>query len=245
MRERLRRANAEVSRVLDEQILTDQWSFEMNTLTSPHVVQLLDRLFTEADASEPAMEAVAQSEAFGLLTSRTGYRQFYGLLKDIPLPVSRETGALLYMLTRATRAQSVLEFGTSFGVSTIYLAAALRDNGGGRIITTEFESSKAERAREHLTEAGLIDLVEIREGDALETLAHSLPDALDLVLLDGAKALYADILHLVAARLRPGSLVLADDAHRCPEFVSRIRSDAHHYLSVPLAGDLEISMRLA
>jgi predicted O-methyltransferase YrrM len=220
-------------------------SFKVNTLTSPHIIEQLDRLFKEADRSEPALEAVAQSEASHLLTSRTGYRQFYGLLKDVPLPVSRETGVLLYMLTRATRAQSVLEFGTSFGVSTIYFAAALRDNGGGRIITTEFEPSKAARAREHLTQAGLIDLVEIREGDALETLAHDLPDTLDLVLLDGAKALYADILHLVESRLRPGSLLIADDTHRCPEFVSRMRSNADKYLSVPLTGDLEMSMRLS
>jgi predicted O-methyltransferase YrrM len=149
------------------------------------------------------------------------------------------------MLTRSTRARNILEFGTSFGVSTIYLAAALRDNGGGRVITTEFESSKAARARENLTEAGLIDLVEIREGDALETLAHDLPETLDLVLLDGAKGLYADVLQRVEPCLRAGSLVLADDARHCPEFVSQIRSDANRYLSVPLVGDLELSMRLA
>lgn len=216
-----------------------------NTLHSPPIVQLLDRLFTEAHASEPAMQAVAQSDASHLLTSRTGYRQFYGLLKDIPLPVSRETGELLYMLTRSTRAQSILEFGTSFGVSTLYLAAALRDNGGGRILTTEFESSKAARARENLAGAGLLDLVEIREGDALETLSRDLPETVDLLLLDGAKALYADILQRVETRLRPGSLVLADDARHCPEFVSRMRSAGSRYLSVPLAGDLEISMLLS
>lgn len=217
----------------------------INTLHSPQIVRLLDRLFNEAEASEPALQAVAQSDASHLLTSRTGYRQFYGLLKEIPLPVSRETGDLLYMLTRSTRTQHILEFGTSFGVSTIYLAAALRDNGGGRIITTEFEPSKAARAREHLTEAGLIDLVEIREGDALETLAHDLPEVLDLVLLDGAKALYSEILQRVEACLRPGSLVLADDARHCPGFVSQIRSDADRYVSVPLAGDLEMAMRLS
>jgi predicted O-methyltransferase YrrM len=215
-----------------------------NTLNSPQIVKLLDRLFAEAEASESALEAVAQSDASHLITSKTGYRQFYGLLKDIPLPVSRETGYLLYMLARSTRAQSILEFGTSFGVSTIYLAAALRDNGGGRIITTEFESSKAARARENLTQAGLIDLVEIREGDALETLAQDLPETFDLVLLDGAKGLYADVLYHVEACLGPGSLVLADDARHCPEFVSHMRSDVNRYVSVPLAGDLEMSMRL-
>jgi predicted O-methyltransferase YrrM len=216
-----------------------------NTLNSPHVARVLDRLFDESDASEPAWEAVAQSDASRLLTSRAGYREFYGLMKDIPLPVSRETGYLLYMLTRSTGARCVLEFGTSFGVSTIYLAAALRDNGGGRIITTEFEPSKAARARDNLTEAGLIDLVEIREGDALETLAHDLPETLELVLLDGAKPLYADILQRIEGCLRPGSLVLADDARFCQEFVNRMRSGANRYMSVPLAGDLEISMRLS
>lgn len=217
----------------------------MNTLTSPQVVQMLDRLFAEEDASEPAMAAIRQSDASQLVTSRTGYRQFYELVKDVPLPVSRETGVLLYMLVRSAGAKSVLEFGTSFGVSTIYIAAALRDNGGGRILTTEFEPSKVARARQHLTQAGLIDLVEIREGDALETLASQLPDVFDLVLLDGAKALYADVLDRIESRLRPGSLVLADDARLCPEFVSRMRSDASCYLSVPLAGDLEMSMRVA
>lgn len=148
------------------------------------------------------------------------------------------------MLARSTLARSILEFGTSFGVSTIYLAAALRDNGGGRIITTEFEPGKAARARENLLEAGLMGLVEIREGDALETLASQLPDTLDLVLLDGAKALYRDILERVEACLHPGSLVLADDAHHGPEYVHSMRSNPQQYLSVALAGNLEMSMRL-
>ena len=216
-----------------------------NTLDSPHITNLLERLFQEADASGEALQAVAQSDASHLLTSRTGYRQLYALLKDIPLPVSRETGYLLYMLARSTDARHIVEFGTSFGISTIFLAAALRDNGAGRVITTEFESSKAARARENLTEAGLIDLVEIREGDALETLAHDLPVAVDLVLLDGAKGLYADVLQLLEGHLHSGSLLLADDARLCQEFVNRMRSDAKRYLSVPLAGDLEISMRIS
>jgi predicted O-methyltransferase YrrM len=216
-----------------------------NTLNSPHIAQLLNRLFAEAEASAPTLKAVAQSDASRMLTSRTEYRKFYGLLKDIPLPVSRETGNLLYMLARSTGARHVVEFGTSLGVSTIYLAAALRDNGGGRVITTEFEPSKADRARQHLTEAGLIDLVEIREGDALETLTRDLPKTVDIVLLDGAKALYAEVLDRVETRLRPGSLVLADDANLSPEFVNRMRANPSLYLSAPLAGDLELSMRLA
>jgi len=225
-------------------MVTNTLDSSLNTLNSPHIARVLDRVFKEADASEPALKAVAQTDAIRLLTSRTDYRHFYSLLKEIPLPVSRETGALLYMLTHFTHAQTILEFGTSFGVSTIHLAAALRDNGGGRIITTEFEPEKAARARINLAEAGLIDLVEIREGDALETLSHNLPETLDLVLLDGAKALYADILDRIEPHLRRGSILLADDAHHCPEYVSRMRSDTNRYISVPLTGDLELSMRL-
>src|SRR6185503_15451373 len=131
-----------------------------------------------------------------LMRSKTDYLEFYSRLKDLPLPISRETGILLYMLARASRARTIVEFGTSFAISTLHLAAALRDNGGGHLITSEFEPSKVERARRNLTEGGLIDLVEIRVGDALKTLATDLPETVDLLLLDGAKSLYPDILAL-------------------------------------------------
>src|SRR3546814_17157416 len=94
------------------------------------------------------------------------------------------------MLARSAKARTIVEFGTTFGISTLHLAAALWDNGGGRLITSEFEPSKVVRAREHLTAAGLADLIEIREGDALRTLATDLPESIALLLLDGATALY-------------------------------------------------------
>jgi predicted O-methyltransferase YrrM len=178
-----------------------------------------------------------------VVRSRTDYLDFYGRMKDIPLAVSRETGALLYMLARGCRARSIVEFGTSFGISTLHLAAALRDNGGGRVITTEFEPSKVTRARNNLTAGGVMDLVEIRTGDALETLSVDLPETIDLVLLDGAKALYPDILSLVESNLRPGAFVVADNADFCPEYLERVRSPAGGYISTPFGGDVELSMR--
>ena len=99
--------------------------------------------------------------------SKTDYLDFYGRLKDVALPVSRETGVLLYMLARGGRARTIVEFGTSFGTSTLHLAAALRDNGGGRLLTCEFGPSKVTRARENLVSGGLFDLGEIREGRSL------------------------------------------------------------------------------
>ena len=149
------------------------------------------------------------------------------------------------MLARSVRARTIVEFGTSFGISTLHLAAALRDNGGGRLIGSEFEPSKITRARANLHAAGLSDLVEIREGDALQTLARDLPDSIDLILLDGAKSLYSPILSLLEGRLRSGALIVADNADDSPEYLTRVRSASGDYLSVPFADDVELSMRLA
>jgi predicted O-methyltransferase YrrM len=179
-----------------------------------------------------------------LRTSPTEYQALYSRMKDFHLAVSPETGVMLYMLARAIGASSIVEFGTSFGISTLHLAAALRDNGGGRLIGTEFEPSKIAHARENLAAAGLSDLVEIRAGDALETLASDLPDTIDLVLLDGAKPLYPRVLALIEKRLRTGALIVADNADWCPEYLGRVRSPAGGYLSVPFAADVELSMRL-
>jgi predicted O-methyltransferase YrrM len=210
----------------------------MSALTQPALSKLIDRLFAEADAAEnerwPATRA----------SDRSDYRQYYGILKDQPLPVSPATGRLLYMLARSTRARTIVEFGTSFGISTLHLAAALRDNGGGQLIGSEFEPSKIARARANLGTAGLSDLVEIREGDALQTLAGDLPDAIDLVLLDGAKSLYSPILSLLEGSLRGGALIVADNADDSPEYLARVRSAAGDYLSVPFAKDVELSIRL-
>jgi predicted O-methyltransferase YrrM len=149
------------------------------------------------------------------------------------------------MLVRATGASSIVEFGTSFGISTLHLAAGLRDNGGGRVITTEFEPSKVARGRENFAAAGLADLIELREGDAIETLGRDLPAEIDLVLLDGAKSLYAAVLTQLERQMRPGTLIVADNADRNPEYLQRVRSPANGYTSVPFADDVELSMRVA
>jgi predicted O-methyltransferase YrrM len=217
----------------------------MTTLTAAPVAPLLDRLFKEADAAtSPELAKMSREELMRVMHSKTEYLDYYGRLKDLWLPVSRETGALLYMLARSTNARTVVEFGTSFGISTLHLAAALRDNGGGCLITSEFEPSKVARAREHLTAGGLIDLVEIRAGDALDTLSVDLPESIDLLLLDGAKALYGDILNLVENRLRPGALIVADNADYSPEYLAYVRSPDHGYVSTPFGEDVELSMRI-
>jgi predicted O-methyltransferase YrrM len=220
----------------------------MTTLTTAPLAPLLDRLFKEADAasptSSPAFADVSAAERARLMRSKTEYVEFYGRMKDFPLAISRETGALLYMLARSSQARTIIEFGTSFGISTLHLAAALRDNGGGRLITSEFEPSKVARARDNLAAGGLIDLVEIREGDALQTLSVDLPERVDLLLLDGAKALYPEILSLVESRMGTGALIVADNADYSPEYLARVRPPAKGYMSTPFAEDVELSMRV-
>jgi predicted O-methyltransferase YrrM len=209
---------------------------------------LLDRLFDEAatawDRAKPTIGEISPEERDRCMRSKTEYLDFYGRLRDLPLAVSREAGVLLYMLARGCGARTIVEFGTSFGISTLYLAAALQDNGGGHLITTEFEPSKVERARNNLLAGGLVDLVEIRVGDALQTLSVDLPETIDLLLLDGAKSLYPEILGLVESRLRPGAFILADDADHSPEYLARVRLPANGYLSVPFAEDIELSIRI-
>ena len=89
------------------------------------------------------------------------------------------------------------------------------------------------------------DLVEIREGDALKTLASDLPDSIDLLLLDGAKSIYCEVLDLVESRLRAGALIVADNADYSPDYLARVRTSENGYLSVPFGEDVELSIRLA
>ena len=217
------------------------------TLTQAPVSTVLQQLFAEADATSVtlrqtlSMLPAAERDALMASARAADFRPFYERAKGFHLAVSRETGTLLYMLARSMKARSIVEFGTSFGVSTLHLAAALRDNGGGRLISTEFEAGKVRQARGNIERAGLADLVEIREGDATQTLAGHLPEQIDLVLLDGAKALYPRILELLEPRLRAGAIVIADNADWSEEYLAQVRSGGR-YLSVPFAQDVEMSM---
>jgi predicted O-methyltransferase YrrM len=220
----------------------------MITISGTPVAPLLDRLFGEAEAASPlaspAFAALSAEDRVRLMRSKQDYRALYSDLRDFALPVSRETGQLLYLMARAIRARSIVEFGTSFGLSTLHLAAALRDNGGGRLITSEFEPSKVAVARANITAAGLSDLVEVREGDALETFRHDLPETIDLLLLDGAKSLYGDVLELVEDRLRPGAVIVADNADYCPDYLERVGAVGNGYYTMSFTDDVELSIRL-
>ena len=200
-------------------------------LGSARLDALLARLYGNALRQDPGLRQAASAQGIG--EQDPG---FYGAMRGAYMPVTPEFGKLLYLLARAVRARSVVEYGTSFGISTLFLAAALRDNGGGRLITTELEPAKVARARAHLEEAGLSDLVELRAGDALRTLREGLPASIDLLLLDGAKSQYLAVLRLLEARLAPCALVAADnsDMEASAAFLAHVRDPAHGYVAAAL-----------
>lgn len=219
----------------------------MNTLSSGRIAQVLDRLHQTAEAADRDFKAriMADLEVAGasmermiaekLAEERADYRAIYRGRADNFLAVSPAYGRFLYAIARACRATRIVEFGTSMGISTIYLAAALRDNGGGHLIGTELEPAKVMRARASLDAAGLADLVDVREGDALETL-KDVGGEVELLLIDGAFTLYLPVLKLVEPRLKPGAVLLGENAF-APEYLEYVRNPANGYVSQPLPVD--------
>ncbi|HEY8967188.1 MAG TPA: class I SAM-dependent methyltransferase [Candidatus Methylacidiphilales bacterium] len=219
---------------------------------SEKVRAVLRRLHSQSEEADRSFhEKVAKLPPEMVKSASADYRSFYGFAERAHLAIDEESGRLLYMLLRSAQARTVVEFGTSFGISTLYLAAAVRDNGGGKVVTCELFPSKAEHARKNLEEAGLYEeLVEIRTGDALESLAGGVGREIDAVLLDGAKQLYLPILKLLEPSLRPGALIAADNMEHLTvaEFADYIRDPKNGYESANLPlreGDsFEIAVRI-
>lgn len=212
----------------------------MNSLTDPGLAELLERLHREADAQMPDLRK--RVATMGKNEQTPGY--WFQELRDFYLPVSREQGQFLYQTVRAVRPERVVEFGSSFGISAIYLAAGLRDNGGGIVIGSELIEQKAATARSNLSAAGLDDYADIRSGDARQTLADP-GGSIDIVLLDGGPALYIEVLQLLVPDLRPGALVIADniddDLH---PYATWVRDPANGFVSssITLKGGTEYSV---
>jgi predicted O-methyltransferase YrrM len=216
------------------------------TLHQPQVQEVLSRLYAEAQANDSKVQAEEQA-----LLAAGG-----GVIDDATLQsindrtfmaVAPEVGRLIYLLVRSRRPAVVVEFGTSFGLSALHIASALRDNRFGRLITTEQSVTKASRAAQHLKQAGLSDLVEIRQGDAFQTLTGL--TGIDLLLLDGWKPLYLPLLKQLEPVLSAGCLIVADDvislSEKLAPYLRYVRDAANGYVSceIPLDDGLELSTR--
>lgn len=170
-------------------------------------------------------------------------------MSDRYMPISPETGTLLYTMIRAARPEAVVEFGTSYGISGLYIAAALRDNGVGHLYTTELSSKKVTAAARNFEQAGVADVVTILPGDARETLA-SVTESIGIVLLDGWKEMYLPVLALIEPKLRSGATIVADNTTRADvaPYLDYVRDPGNGYTSMSMGARghdaVEISCRL-
>ena len=212
----------------------------MSALNSPKVQAVLARLFAASalqEAARPAMPAGFSHEA-------SSPQERADALAAVYMPISAQGGDLLYSLLRASRPDRIVEFGTSFGISTIYLACAILDNGKGHLYSTELSAAKVEAARRNLLEAGVADKVTVLQGDALQTLID-VPGPIGLVLLDGWKDMNLPVLKMLEPRLAAGALVIGDDNtfKTMADYLRYVRDRANGYVSVnfPVEDGMEIS----
>lgn len=215
--------------------------WNVDSLTNGRVAELLAKLHQDAESADRSMKeqimamvaasgkSLEQFFAEKIAKDKTDYKSASRGQAERFLAVSPSYGRFLYMCVRASRAARIVEFGTSMGVSTIYLAAALRDSGGGQLIGSEIEPAKVVRARANVEAAELSDLVDIREGDAMETLRDT-GGEIDLLLLDGAFPLYLPVLKLIEPRLKTGAFVLAENALD-RDYLDYVRDPTNGYLS--------------
>ncbi|MEY3360467.1 MAG: hypothetical protein RL531_186 [Actinomycetota bacterium] len=173
-------------------------------------------------------------------------QQMSDLLVDAYIPISPVVGRLLHLFALTRPPGRIVEFGTSHGLSTIYLAAAI-SAGDLPIITTEAEPAKVAAAWENFSVAGVVDRIDLRAGDAFETLAE-FDEPISMLFLDGWKGLYLPLLRHLEDRLVNGAIVIADDTallpELCADYLDYIRGNTSSYVSseVPVDDGLEVSV---
>lgn len=226
----------------------------MGLLNDPRLEQLLDRLQTQSANQNDAVTSYFMKRASEGTLDWTGFDEGTNrFMSDKLIALDRDKAELCYQLCRALRAKRIVEAGTSFGVSTLYLAAALRDNakqdgGAGVVIGTEHEPEKAKAARAHFAEAGLSDWVELREGDLRQTL-KDLGGPVDFVLIDVWIEMARPALALVASALRPGAIIVCDNTSQFREayrdYFDFVNDPKNHLRTVtlPFEGGLELTVR--
>jgi predicted O-methyltransferase YrrM len=213
---------------------------------------LLNRLHAQSDTQIDETDAYfARRKQDGSLDFEQPYDDdLHGFLSDKMVALDRDKGEFCYQLCRSLRAMRVVEAGTSFGVSTLYLAAAVRDNQveNGVVIGTEFEPSKVKIARENFREAGLSEFIELREGDLRQTL-QDVGGPVDFMLVDiWEVALPA--LERVSSSLRPGAIVVCDNttvaADEYRGYFKFVNDPSNRFrtMTVPFQGGFELTVRV-
>lgn len=211
----------------------------LKAITDTCVRDLLIHLHGEASRQNVGLAARFATQIPRLLRGRPlPWARLEPKLSEMYLALDPANGVFCYLLARAMQARRIVEFGTSFGVSTIYLALAVRDNGGGIVIGTEMLPEKVARARTNLRDAGLDAFVDIREGDALETL-RNIDGPVDFLLNDGFPRFTLPVLKLLAPHMRAGAAVLCGNAAAFPadhaDYLAWVRDPENGFQSMKLA----------
>jgi len=221
-------------------------------LNDPKLEVLLDRLHALSEAESEETEAYfTRREREGSIDA-TNYcdEDTHRFLSDKMVALDRDKGEFCYQLCRSLGAARVVEAGTSFGVSTLYLAAAVRDNQveNGVVIGTEYEPAKAKAALKNFRKAGLSEYIELREGDLRQTLQH-IGGPVDFLLVD-IWNVARPALELVSPHLRPGAIVVCDNTTSAAaeyrkyfEFVYDPRN-CFRTMTVPFRGGFEFTVRV-
>jgi len=195
----------------------------MHTISYPRVQAVLTQLHREA------------SSEFGKILRGLSKGLFRKLkpedMEKTYIAISKEAGAFIYDLLIQSEAKNIVEFGTSFGISTLYLGAAAKHNNG-QVITTELLPSKCEVARQHFKDAELDSYIELREGDAMETLQDA-PEGIDFLLLDGWNDLYLPLLQQLEPKFKTGTLIYTDNTSfaSAKPFLNYLKANPHKYRS--------------
>jgi predicted O-methyltransferase YrrM len=218
----------------------------MSVIRDPELERLLDSLHARSDAQVAALRRYETER-----TQQTPIGEVKAFLSDKLVALDRDKADFCYQLCRATDARRIVEIGTSFGVSTLYLAAAVRDNvraagGNGVVIGTEYEPDKASAARAHFAEAGLSDYIELREGDLRETLKE-IDGPVDFLLVDIWIGMARPALELVTPHLRPGAIVVCDNTEKYrneyADYFACLEQSGFRTMTLPFDGGLELSVR--
>ena len=227
----------------------------MTDFGDPILERLLDRLHTASDAQAKAIrEHYAERDRATTRAPEEQATLTKTFLSDKLYALDRDKAEFCYQLCRAVDARRIVEIGTSYGVSTLYLAAAVRDNiragGGGVVIGTECEPEKARTARMHFNEADLSSVIDLREGDLRDTL-RNIDGPIDFVLVDIWIPMSRPALELVAPHLRPNAVVICDNTERgrlaYADYFAFINDPAQRFrtMTLPFNGGLEMSVRVA
>ncbi|MGA0602754.1 O-methyltransferase [Caulobacter sp. KR2-114] len=228
----------------------------MSLIADADLHALLDALHARSEGQEGAIGAyLARRAAADELDWKGLDEGAHRFMADKLVALDRDKAEFCYGLCRAMNARRIVEIGTSFGVSTLYLAAAARDNAaaGGQgpaplVIGTEHEPDKAAAARANFRAAGLDGLIDLRVGDLRETL-KSLAGPIDFVLMDIWTEMARPALELVSPHLRDGAVIIADNTldYREPygAYFAFIADPANRLrtMTLPFQGGLEMTVR--